>query len=127
MAKREKKAKALKLEDQSLAQVFWSGFFWPLKMVWKGLAWCSHRPPLKQIGHGLRWFFMLKPVRFIGRMLGFTYVRYSWRELRQVTWPSFKDSLRLTGAVVLFSVIFGVLIAIVDYGLDKVFRQVLLK
>ena len=60
-------------------------------------------------------------------MLGFRYIRDSAQELRNVTWPSFRESMRLTGAVILFSVIFGALIAVVDYGLDKVFRQILLK
>jgi preprotein translocase SecE subunit len=44
-----------------------------------------------------------------------------------VTWPTWRESRRLTGAVILFSVIFGGLIAIVDYGLDKLFKQLLLK
>jgi len=96
-------------------------------MIWKGLVWISHRPPLKQIGHGLRWFFQLKAVRFIGRILGLRFIRSSWRELKLVTWPTRREGRRLTTAVVLFSVVFGALIAVVDYGLDKLFKQLLLK
>jgi len=96
-------------------------------MVGKGLAWLAHRPPLKQIGHGLRWFFRLRPVRFIGRILGFTYIRSSWQELKNVTWPTRREGRRLTTAVIIFSVIFGALIAVVDFGLDKLFKQVFLK
>lgn len=125
-------------KDQSLGSAFLAGFWWPIKMLGRGvrfivrsighgLAWLSHKPPLKQIGHGLRWFSRLKVVRKIGRILGFRYLRDSWRELRLVTWPTFPDSARLTGAVIIFSVVFGVLIAIVDYALDKIFRQILLK
>lgn len=121
-------------EDQTLTRAFFAGFFLPfrflgraLKQLWIGLAWLSHRTPLKQIGHGLRWFFRLRAVRFIGRVLGFRYIRDSAQELRGVTWPTFRESMRLTGAVILFSIIFGALIAVVDYGLDKVFRQILLK
>lgn len=114
-------------ENVSLWRYFWRGFFAPFKWLGKGLAWLSHRPPLKQIGHGFRWFFRLKPVRFIARWTGMRYIRDSWRELRSVTWPSFKESLRLTGAVIIFSVIFGLLIAVVDFGLDKLFKQILLK
>ncbi len=125
MAKRKKPQK--KLEDQSLRQVFWAGFFWPIKLIWRGLVWISHRPPLKQIGHGLRWFFRLRPIRFIGRLLGLKFLRDSWRELRLVTWPTRRESFRLTGAVIIFSVVFGAIIAVVDYGLDKIFRQILLK
>lgn len=121
-------------EDQSLTRAFFGGFIWPvrfigngLKYVWKILAWMSRKPPFKQIGHGFRWFSRLKGVRFIGRMLGFGYIRESFKELKLVTWPTFHESMHLTGAVMLFSVIFGILIAIVDFGLDKLFREVLLK
>jgi len=113
--------------EESLVRVFFRGFFLPLKMVGKGLAWIGHRPPLKQIGHALRWFFRLRPVRFIGRVLGLSYLRSSWQELKHVTWPTKREGRRLTTAVIIFSVIFGALIAIVDYGLDKLFRQLLLK
>ena len=82
---------------------------------------------MKHIGHALRWFFLLPPLRFLGRVIGLRYIRDSARELRGVTWPSFRDSRRLTGAVILFSVVFGLFIAVVDYGLDKLFRQILIK
>lgn len=124
--------------DESLALVFFRGFFWPLRTVWRGLAWVcgrlgrglgwlGHRPPLKQIGHALRWFFRSPPLRFTGKALGFGYVRNSFRELKEVTWPTWAESRRLTGAVILFAVIFGALIAVADYGLDKLFKQLLLK
>lgn len=114
-------------DNESLVRVFFRGFFWPLRLVGKGLAWLSHRPPLKHIGHSLRWFFRLKPVRFVGRILGLGFFRSSWQELRQVTWPARREGRRLTTAVIIFSVIFGALIAVVDYGLDKLFKQILLK
>jgi preprotein translocase subunit SecE len=125
-------ARQVKPADQTednggLTQAFFRGFFWPVRMAWKGLAWLSHQPPFRQIGHGLRWFFRLRAVRFVGRILGLSYLRSSWQELRQVTWPTRREGFRLTSAVIIFSVIFGALIAIVDYGLDKLFRQVLLK
>jgi preprotein translocase SecE subunit len=114
-------------EEQTLMQVFWSGFFWPLKAIWRALSWLSHQFPLRHIGHALRWFFLLPPLRFLGRVIGLKYIRDSWHELRGVTWPSFRDSRRLTGAVIIFSILFGLFIAVVDYGLDKVFRQILIK
>ena len=114
-------------DDVSLARVFFRGFFWPIRMIGRGLAWTAHKPPLKQIGHGLRWFFRLKFMRFLGRILGFGFFASSWQELRQVTWPTRREGRRLTTAVIIFSVVFGALIAVVDYGLDKLFRQVLLK
>ena len=113
--------------NESLTRVFFRGFFWPVRLIGKGLAWVAHRPPLKQIGHAVRWFFRLRPIRFVGRILGFGYFRSSAQELKQVTWPNWRESRRLTTAVIIFSVVFGALIALVDYGLDKLFKQVLLK
>lgn len=115
------------VKEESLARVFWRGFFLPVRLIGRGLAWFAHRPPLKQIGHAIRWFFMLKPVRFIAKWTGLQYIIDSWGELREVTWPSFKESVRLTSAVVIFSVAFGLLIAVIDFFLDKVFKQILLK
>ncbi len=88
----------------------------------------------RPIGRFLKWLFRLKimaPVRFIGRILGKIFFAHyfveSWDELRKVTWPGWKQSRQLTFAVLVFAVIFGVAIAIVDYALDKIFRDILLK
>jgi preprotein translocase subunit SecE len=113
--------------SESVVRVFFRGFFWPIKMIGKGFAWLGHRPPLKQIGHAFRWFFRLRIMRFLGRITGLGFIRSSWQELRLVTWPTRREGRRLTTAVIIFSVVFGTLIAVVDYGLDKLFRQVLLK
>jgi preprotein translocase SecE subunit len=131
MAKTKKKtlkeARETSVNEESLARLFWRGFFMPARWLGRGLAWLAHRPPLKQIGHGLRWFFTSKPMRFIAKWTGIQYIIDSWSELRGVTWPTFKQSVRLTGAVIIFSIIFGLLIAVVDFFLDKVFKQILLK
>lgn len=113
--------------DESLVRVFFRGFFWPIRLIWRGLAWICHRPPLKQIGHAIRWFFRLRPVRFIGKILGLRFLRNSWKELKLVTWPTRHEGIRLTTAVVLFSTVFAAILAVIDYGLDKVFKQLLLK
>jgi preprotein translocase SecE subunit len=105
--KREKEYEKL----PSKWSVFWYGFFWPLRMIAK---------PFK-------WFFQLRAVRWVGRHVFPRYFRNSWRELRQVTWPSRRESRQLTTAVIIFSVIFGVLIAGVDYGLDKAFKEIFIK
>ncbi len=115
------------LQSESLMRVFWRGFFLPVRLIWRGLAWLTHQTPFKQIGHGLRWFFTSKPIKFIAKWTGVKYVIDSWKVLRGVTWPTFKESLRLTGAVIVFSVLFGLLIAVIDFGLDKLFKQILLK
>lgn len=91
-------------------------------------------PLLKPIGQtasnvarlkAFRW--LRKPLRLIGKLIFPVYLRNSWRELRQVTWPSWKESRRLTYAVLIFAIIFGAAIALVDYGLDTVFKHILLK
>jgi preprotein translocase subunit SecE len=55
------------------------------------------------------------------------FLREAWREVRQVTWPGKKETARLTLAVFIFSIIFGAFVAAVDYGLDKLFKEVILK
>jgi preprotein translocase SecE subunit len=86
--------------------------------------------PLRAVGK----VFQYQPFRFIGKVLKFAgrfvlprYLRNSWRELRLVTWPTGKQTRQLTSAVLLFAIVFGGLVALVDYGLDKLFREVLLK
>lgn len=73
----------------------------------------------------------LAPIgRVVGKVLGWLTPRYfinSWRELRQVTWPSRRETWRLTGAVLIFALVFGALVAIVDKGLDELFKKVILK
>jgi preprotein translocase SecE subunit len=81
----------------------------------------------KVLGKVLGVIEKLKPVHIVGLILVPPYFRNSWRELRQVTWPSRKETRQLTSAVLIFAIIFGVLIAITDYGLDKLFKKVILK
>lgn len=74
--------------------------------------------------------FKTKPMRAIGRFLAkvllINYFVGSWRELRLVTWPDRKQTLKLTLAVFMFSAVFSLIIAVTDYGLDKIFRKLLL-
>jgi preprotein translocase SecE subunit len=68
-----------------------------------------------------------KPARIFGKILVPTYFRQSWAELKLVTWPNWKQSRQLTTAVLVFAVVFGAAIAGVDWGLDKIFKHILLK
>ena len=79
------------------------------------------------VGRFLNKVFNRQPFILIAKIIFPAYFRSSWRELRQVTWPTWKQSRDLTFAVLVFAVIFGAAIAVVDYGLDKVFRNILLK
>ena len=83
--------------------------------------------PFRWVGRLLAKIGHKQPFRLIGHILWPKYFRNSWKELRQVTWPTRRESTQLTGAVIIFATVFGLLIAVVDYGLDKIFKQVLLK
>lgn len=124
---RANKPQAVEENKESLVRAFFRGFISPLRYIGAGFAWIRHRPPLKQIGHALGWFFHLRIIRFFGIILGFRFIRNSWRELKEVTWPGRREGLRLTSAVIVFSVVFSIILASVDYGLDKLFKQLLLK
>ena len=75
--------------------------------------------------------FKTKPLRFIGRLLAavllLKYFRQSFSELKEVAWPDRKQTTQLTLAVFTFAIVFGLLVAITDFGLDKLFKKVLLK
>ena len=68
-----------------------------------------------------------KPARIFGKIIVPPYFRQSWQELKLVTWPNWTQSRQLTTAVLVFAVIFGAAIAGVDWGLDKIFKHILLK
>jgi preprotein translocase SecE subunit len=74
--------------------------------------------------------FKTRPVRFIGRILyKILFIGYfvsSWREVRKVDWPNRRETAKLTFAVFVFALTFGLVVAAVDAGLDKVFKQLLL-
>jgi preprotein translocase SecE subunit len=55
------------------------------------------------------------------------YIRNSFRELRNVTWPGRKLSLQLTWAVVMFAVVFAVVIGFLDWGLNIAFQKIILR
>jgi preprotein translocase subunit SecE len=54
------------------------------------------------------------------------FLRNAWAELRLVTWPNRRETVKLTIAVFVFAFVFAFVISLVDYGLDKVFRQLFL-
>lgn len=55
------------------------------------------------------------------------YFKGSWRELGRISWPSRKQTTKLTVAVVVFSIIFGIFIGSVDFGLSELVKRVLIK
>jgi preprotein translocase SecE subunit len=51
----------------------------------------------------------------------------SWKELKKVDWPDRKTSLRLTGVVILFTLTFTVFTTLLDFGFEKLAKQIFLK
>lgn len=54
------------------------------------------------------------------------FFKEAWAEIKLVTWPNRRETYRLTVAVFIFSLVFGVLVALLDMGLDKVFKEVII-
>jgi len=88
----------------------------PLSVVWRALKPLIR--PLTPLG------------RLLLKVLSWLVPRYfvnSWRELRLVTWPNRRETWRLTTAVFIFAVVFGALVAVVDLGLDQLFKRFVLR
>lgn len=82
----------------------------------------SSRKPFGRAGK----IFHRKPFRILGRILAPKFVRSAVHELRLVSWPDARQTTRLTIAVLLFAIVFYAIIASVDWGLDKLFKTILL-
>ncbi len=50
----------------------------------------------------------------------------SFKELKQVTWPDRKTSIKLTFAVIIFSVAFSLFTQALDFGFEKLARKLFL-
>lgn len=72
-----------------------------------------------------------RPVRFVGRWLGRIlwprYFRNAWKEILQVTWPDRKTTWKLTAAVLVFAIAFGLAAAGTDWVLDKIIRRIVFR
>jgi preprotein translocase subunit SecE len=55
------------------------------------------------------------------------YFRDSWTELTKVTWPTRKQAIKLTAAVLVFSVIFAAYIAVLDTLFSTMLQKLILK
>ncbi len=54
------------------------------------------------------------------------YFRESWEQLKLVTWPDRRETIKLTIAVFIFAIVIAVFVAAVDWVFTKIFREVLL-
>ncbi|HEX5456730.1 MAG TPA: preprotein translocase subunit SecE [Candidatus Saccharimonadales bacterium] len=55
------------------------------------------------------------------------YLKGAWEEIRLTTWPNRKETIRLTFAVFIFSSVFAVFVAALDFILDKIFKHLIIK
>jgi preprotein translocase SecE subunit len=63
-----------------------------------------------------------KKVRFIPK-----YFISSISEVEQVKWPTLRQALSLTFAVIMFSATIALFVQILGFGFDKLFKEVILK
>jgi len=54
-----------------------------------------------------------------------TFVRQAYDELKQVVWPTRKEIIRLTGIVIILSVIMGLYIGGLDWGFTQAIQFLL--
>jgi preprotein translocase SecE subunit len=91
-------------------------------------------PVLRPLGRFFSELFKIQPFKFIAKIVYLLsliiiprYIRNSWKELKFVSWPTLRQSRQLTFAVLVFAIVFGGSVALVDLGLDKLFKNILLK
>lgn len=54
------------------------------------------------------------------------YVRESWGELQKVKWSSREQTIRLTIAVIIFSVVLAIFMGLIDLGLGEILKRLIL-
>lgn len=96
----------------------------PIGVAGKGVKTAAR--PLKPLAKPFQNKFMRKVGHILATVFLINYLRSSWKELRQVSWPNRKETVKLTIAVFLFAIVFGAIIALADFGLDKLFQKILL-
>lgn len=75
-------------------------------------------PASKKLGRSVR---APRWIRAIGG-----YFVGSWRELRQVNWPTRKATMGMTLAVILFTLAFTVIILLLDLAFEQLFKRIIL-
>lgn len=90
------------------------------------------KPLKKAAAVGRKEYYLPMPDNKVGRFLNKrrsaipSYFKESWAEVKQVTWPGRRQTLQLSLAVFMFALFFSLLIAVVDFGLDKLFKALIL-
>lgn len=74
--------------------------------------------------------FKTRPMRAVGRAINkvllVDYFKASWKELKYVTWPDRRQTIRLTTAVFLFAIGLTTLVASADWVLNNLFKELIL-
>lgn len=70
---------------------------------------------------------VFRPLLWLLNKVAPRYFVNAWREVRQVTWTTRRETWRLTFAVFVFASIFGAIAYGVDKGLDEIFKKFVLK
>jgi len=55
------------------------------------------------------------------------YFRDSWTEVAKVTWPNRKQAVKLTAAVLIFSLVIAIYIALLDVMFSNMLQKLILK
>ena len=66
-----------------------------------------------------------KKVNVLRRIGG--YFKGSWEEIKLVRWPDRRSTWKMTGALIAFTVAFAVVILLLDYGFQALFKALLNK
>ena len=69
---------------------------------------------------GKKVFILFRPF-----VVFFTYLRDSWREIRQVRWPNRKATWKMVLAVLIYTILFVALISLLDIFLTWLFNLIL--
>lgn len=123
--KRVTKVKALK--DQAAAETVFEKAEKMTKQVEKGLnkdaALKTAKKAEKSIKaekNGKKPFILIRPFVYFGR-----YIRDSWREIRQVRWPSRRATWKLFLAIVIYTLLFVAVIMLLDAIFTWLFETVI--
>jgi preprotein translocase subunit SecE len=52
------------------------------------------------------------------------FVKEAWSELRKVVWPTKRDTIRITLAVIVLSLVVAAFLGGIDFGLTELFKYV---
>lgn len=91
------------------------------------------KPVSKAVSVAKKEYYLPMPDNKVGRFLNKRrrviprFFVESYQELRMVVWPNRRTTINLSIAVFLFAFFFGLIIALADYGLDKLFKILIIK